>query len=268
MLICPLCQQPLQTADAGLSCPANHHFDRARQGYFNLLPVQFKKNLAPGDNATMVDARRRFLDAGHYAFLAAHLATMAQQAQPQQWIDIGCGEGYYTAAVAAALPHARGYALDISREAVKRGVRRAPSLTWMVASMARVPLADASLDLIVSIFSPLDWTEAARLLKPGGHVLRLGPGHQHLLELRQKLYDEVRDYQDDKHLQQLPDTLVPLTSEKRQRRMVLSEAGSRTDLLAMTPHGWRATEARRELIVAEPLTVTVEGRFDLLQRRG
>ncbi|MBE0772565.1 SAM-dependent methyltransferase, partial [Escherichia coli] len=49
------------------ACPAGHRFDRARQGYLNLLPVQHKKSLDPGDNAAMVEARRQFLGAGHYA---------------------------------------------------------------------------------------------------------------------------------------------------------------------------------------------------------
>ena len=62
-----------------------------------------------------------------------------------------------------ALPEADGYALDISREAVKRACKRAPQLTWLVASMARVPLGDASCDLLASVFSPLDWAEAKRL---------------------------------------------------------------------------------------------------------
>ena len=88
------------------------------------------------------------------------------------WLDIGCGEGYYTAQIAQALPHAQGYALDISREAVKRACRRAPQVTWMVASMARVPLLDASCQFIASVFSPLDWQEAKRLLSPGGGLMR------------------------------------------------------------------------------------------------
>ena len=39
-LICPLCSAPLSAVDNGVACPANHRFDRARQGYLNLLPVQ------------------------------------------------------------------------------------------------------------------------------------------------------------------------------------------------------------------------------------
>ncbi|WP_376779930.1 putative RNA methyltransferase, partial [Stutzerimonas nitrititolerans] len=54
MLTCPLCQAPLQEADNGVVCPANHRFDRARQGYLNLLPVQHKNSRDPGDNQAMV----------------------------------------------------------------------------------------------------------------------------------------------------------------------------------------------------------------------
>uniref|UniRef100_UPI0028A288B7 putative RNA methyltransferase n=1 Tax=Stutzerimonas nitrititolerans TaxID=2482751 RepID=UPI0028A288B7 len=173
MLTCPICQAPLQTVDNGVVCPANHRFDRARQGYLNLLPVQHKNSRDPGDNQAMVEARRRFLDGGYYAPLAERLAQLAAERTLTRWLDIGCGEGYYTAQLAQALPGADGYALDISREAVKRACKRAPQLEWLVASMARVPLADASCDLLASVFSPLDWNEARRLLAPGGGLLRM-----------------------------------------------------------------------------------------------
>src|SRR5690606_15925279 len=204
MLICPVCQAPLSEADGGVACEAGHRFDRARQGYLNLLPVQHKKSRDPGDNAAMVEARRRFLDGGHYAPIAERLAQRVAELAPATWLDIGCGEGYYSERIARALPDARGYALDISREAVRRACKRAPQMTWMVASMARIPLADASCGVLTSVFSPLDWAEVLRLLPPGGVLLRVGPTREHLMELRQRLYDEVRDYDDEKHLAQLP----------------------------------------------------------------
>ena len=73
MLICPLCSAPLSAVDNGAACPANHRFDRARQGYLNLLPVQHKNSRDPGDNQAMVEARRHFLDAGH-GVTCTHLA--------------------------------------------------------------------------------------------------------------------------------------------------------------------------------------------------
>ncbi|MDH4873114.1 putative RNA methyltransferase [Pseudomonas sp. BN515] len=265
-LICPLCQAAMSARDQSLVCPANHSFDRARQGYYNLLPVQHKNSRDPGDNATMVEARRRFLDGGHYAPLANRLAALAAERDPESWLDIGCGEGYYTGQLAMALPATDGYALDISREAVKRACRRAPQLHWLVASMARVPLADGSCDLLASVFSPLDWQEALRLLSPGGGLLRMGPTREHLMELREKLYDEVRDYDDEKHLSQIPAGMRLAHSETLSYRMHLADAEARADLLAMTPHGWRASAERRAAVVAEAFDVTVSIRYDWIEK--
>ena len=283
MLICPICQASLNPTDSGLTCSNRHSFDRARQGYFNLLPVQHKNSRDPGDNQAMVEARRRFLDGGHYAPLAKRLAELAAERGPLSWLDIGCGEGYYTAQLAELLPDADGYALDISREAVKRGstrsrraaalppsmavaCKRASTITWLVASMARVPLSNASCDLLASVFSPLDWQEALRLLRPGGGLLRMGPTRIHLMELRQKLYDEVRDYDDQKHLELIPEGMRLAHSETLSFPLQLTDAQTRADLLAMTPHGWRASAERRAAVIAEDFEVTVAIRYDWIEK--
>ena len=266
MLTCPLCHSLLNPSDSGLSCVNRHSFDRARQGYYNLLPVQFKNSREPGDNPAMVEARRRFLDAGHYAPLAKRLAELAASYQPESWLDIGCGEGYYTQQIAEALPAADGYALDISREAVKQACRRNKQINWLVASMARIPLADASCDLLASVFSPLDWSEALRLLTPGGGLLRMGPTREHLYELREQLYDEVRDYDDEKHLGLIPASMQLTHSETLRFQLQLNSAEARADLLAMTPHGWRASAERRAEVIAQDLQVTVSIRYDWFQR--
>lgn len=265
-LICPICQAPLSPSASGLVCANRHSFDRARQGYYNLLPVQHKNSRDPGDNQAMVEARRRFLDGGYYAPLAKRLAELAAERTPSSWLDIGCGEGYYTAQLAEQLPDADGYALDISREAVKRACKRVPQLSWLVASMARVPLADTSCDLLASVFSPLDWQEALRLLKSGGGLLRMGPTRVHLMELRQKLYDEVRDYDDQKHLELIPDGMRLAHSETISFPLLLADTQARADLLAMTPHGWRASAERRAAVIAEPFEVTVSIRYDWIEK--
>jgi 23S rRNA (guanine745-N1)-methyltransferase len=266
MLTCPICQGALGAVDNGVACPAGHRFDRARQGYLNLLPVQHKNSRDPGDNAAMVEARRRFLDGGHYAPLATRLAELAAARSPARWLDIGCGEGYYTAQIADALPQAQGYALDISREAIKRACKRATQLEWLVASMARVPLGDSSCQLLASVFSPLDWQEARRLLAPGGGLLRMGPSREHLLELRQKLYDQVRDYDDHKHLELIPEGMRLAHSETLRFALPLDSSAARADLLAMTPHGWRASAERRNAVIAAPFEVTVAIRYDWIEK--
>jgi len=265
MLACPICAAPLEPVDNGVACPANHRFDRARQGYLNLLPVQHKNSRDPGDNQAMVEARRRFLEGGHYAPVAKRLAELLAERAPARWLDIGCGEGYYTAQVADALPGADGYALDISREAVKRACKRNPQLSWLVASMARIPLLDGSCQALLSVFSPLDWQEAKRVLSPGGGLMRIGPNKDHLLELREKLYDQVRDYSDDKHLALVPEGMHHAHSEELRFTLRLDSEQARADLLAMTPHGWRASAEKREAVIGAPLEVTVSMRYDWFQ---
>lgn len=266
MLICPICATPLSTTEAGARCANGHQFDRARQGYLNLLLVQHKRSRDPGDNQIMVEARRRFLEAGHYAPVAAHITAQASGLQPGTWLDIGCGEGYYTAALANSLPGSRGFALDISREAVKRACRRHREVEWLVASMARVPLPDQSCGMLLSVFSPLDWNEARRLLAPGGKLLRVGPTNAHLLELRALLYASVQDYVEDKHLADVPPGMCAAGSSTLEFSLPLATPEARSDLLSMTPHGWRANAERRAAVIEAALTVTVSMRFDWFAR--
>lgn|SRR5690554_1755380 len=266
MLICPICQSALTEHENSVRCIFQHSFDRARQGYFNLLPVQHKKSRAPGDNLAMVQARRDFLSAGYYAPAAQRLATLMQERQPQRWLDIGCGEGYYSAHIAQAIPNSQGYALDISRDAVKQACKRDAKTTWLVASMARLPLASNSCQAITSIFSPIDWAEAERVLAPGGAVLRIGPHSDHLLELREKLYDKVYHYDDSKHLQHVPVNMQLIHSETLRFKLTLDEAQARENLLAMTPHGWRASTEKRQAVINHPLTTTVAIRYDWIEK--
>ena len=46
----------------------------------------------------------------------------------------------------------------------------------------------------------------------------------------------------------------------------LTSSEARADLLAMTPHGWRASAERRAAVIAEPLEVTVAIRYDWIEK--
>ena len=93
---CPLCHAPLTRSEHSFSCPQRHQFDIAKEGYVNLLPVQHKRSRDPGDSAEMMQARRAFLDAGHYQPLRDAIALQLQTrlpAQAEAVLDIGCGWG-------------------------------------------------------------------------------------------------------------------------------------------------------------------------------
>ena len=110
MWSCPHCQVPLQPGSNGASlvCANRHEFDRAREGYVNLLPANRKRSREPGDSAEMIAARRRVHESGAYVELATAITgQMASQATMKAMQDQGCGEGLYQDAMAAAQPAAQ-----------------------------------------------------------------------------------------------------------------------------------------------------------------
>lgn len=72
---CPLCGGALQ-GENDLKCEKGHCFDRAREGYWHLLPVQSMRTKAPGDSKEMVAARRAFLNAGYYGIFGQALELL------------------------------------------------------------------------------------------------------------------------------------------------------------------------------------------------
>jgi len=44
--------------------------------------------------------------------------------------------------------------------------------------------------------------------------------------------------------------------------LTLDSQQDRKNLLAMTPHGWRASAEKRQAVIEQPLTVTVAVRYD------
>ncbi len=64
LFICPVCAAALQREERRYICPAGHSFDRAKEGYCNLLPVNRKHSKAPGDDKAMAAARSVFFRKG------------------------------------------------------------------------------------------------------------------------------------------------------------------------------------------------------------
>ncbi|MRI32750.1 hypothetical protein EOPP23_07085 [Endozoicomonas sp. OPT23] len=251
---CPVCHSQLsqpETPSQGVSCENNHQFDRAKQGYLNLLPGHKKKSKNPGDDKTMVQARTRFLDSDCYRPVAEALVnsikSIADNDSPVI-LDAGSGEGYYTDLIKQALPTSDIAGLDISKPAVTASCKRNKSIDWLVASVNDIPLMDNKLDAIVSIFSRCDWQEFGRTLKQGGHVFVLAPGAEHLMALRQAIYEEVRPYPVDKLVTDLPKQFELAESKDVQGTMKLTSSEQILDLLAMTPHYWHVKPEQKQAL--------------------
>ncbi|WP_207062350.1 putative RNA methyltransferase [Motiliproteus sp. SC1-56] len=276
LLRCPLCQQTLAAEAHSLRCPQGHGFDRARQGYFHLLPVQNKRSRTPGDDPDMVRARHSFLEQGHYAPLSDHINRLLLESlnpapKPLRLLDCGCGEGYYTDRLQHTLndnaPGSDLIGLDISKAAVRQAAKRNPAITWIVASSKSPPLAEHGLDGALCLFAPLESAALHRVLKPGGLLLVATTGPDHLLTLREAIYPEVRRNAFNP-TPQLERHFSPVEQEQVQFDFTLEHSEAILQLLAMTPHQWRASaHARQNLANCQQLTIGVDVQLNLYQAR-
>lgn len=251
-LACPLDGTSLNQAGNTWRCAQGHSFDQASQGYIHLLPVQYKRSRDPGDSKAMVQARRRFLQAGYYESVADTIADYALQegGKVVAALDAGCGEGYYLRHLANK-PGGQALqlcGLDISKWAVQVAAKQLQPAAWVVASNARIPVADASLDVVLCVFGFPVWTEFARVLKPGGRLIMVDPGPQHLVQLRELVYSEINR---DKAPRAEPEHGFTCAHKGQlEFDFELPDQASIQDLLTMTPHLFRASAAGRARVDA------------------
>jgi 23S rRNA (guanine745-N1)-methyltransferase len=232
-LACPYCGLPLSEVDGSLRCARRHSFDLARQGYVTLLPAGGR---APGgDDAAMVAARAEFLAAGHYAPLIAALVAAAGGAAGPV-LDIGAGTGTHLAAVLDADPDAVGVALDASRYAARRAARAHPRAGAVVAdAWSGLPLRSGAVGLVLDVFSPRNGPEVARVLRPGGLLVVVTPGPDHLVGLVDVLGGLQVDAAKDRRLAAaLEPHLAPVDRVEHRWELVLSR-GDAARAVAMGP---------------------------------
>ena len=239
-LICPVCGEVLLKQEKAYVCPNRHSYDIARQGYVNLLTVQQKHSLAPGDTREQVLSRRSFLEAEFYAPIADALIRAAKEYEVSgEILDIGCGEGWYSARLSAAtgLPLT---GLDISKEAVRCAAAKYKSAQWLCATAAHIPVADGSAELVTSLFALTLPEEFHRVLAEGGLYFQVLAAEDHLLGLKSIIYDQLHHKEKDT-VPELPGferlASIPI-------RFTFTVEGEQIqNLFSMTPHVFRVGKA-------------------------
>lgn len=249
-LRCPVCGEPLAEGERAFTCPNGHSFDRARQGYVNLLrPTRLR-----GDTLEMLRARRRFLDAGWYAPLADAIradvaewlgsAGAALPPEARALLDAGCGEGYYLSRLADTLAPTfttdgwRLYGLDLAKDAVRMAAGRTHAVTWLVASSKdRLPFADARLGALLAIFAPRNPEEYARVIARGGLLLVVTPTDEHLAEARAALpWLLTPEPAKDERLRATLEGAFTLADARPVSFTLALDAAALADLALMAPH--------------------------------
>lgn len=232
---CPHCRIALADTPTGAACANGHSFDRAREGYLNLLVGgRLPSQTVAGDTPDSLAARRRFLHAGNYAPIAAALAEMVGTPSGPV-LDAGCGEGYYLSRIEA--PHRFG--LDVSKRAVQMASRLLPDSRFVVASSYRLPVLDGCVEIVMSVFAPRPFEEFLRVLAPTGRWVTVTPAADHLREMR-PAHDNTPG---SKSLQRRAERDTAPTGAISARRVNFAldlTPESAVDLFSMTPLRWQA----------------------------
>jgi len=184
---CPVCSETLQRFGRSYTCRNRHNFDLSKEGYLSLLhgPTNHQQI---GDDKRMIQARVRVHKLPAFVELAKAIAGYCHRIDPSHRIlDIGCGDGFFLdqATRDAAAP-GRGVGVDISKEALAKAARSYPGLFFVRTDAAhqRLPFADASFGLVLSIFAPRPVDEIRRVLRADGFWLIVTATPDHLKEIR------------------------------------------------------------------------------------
>ncbi len=203
------------------------------------------------DSAAMIEARERVLGAGLFEPLVEAVVEQASHADLSAVegavVDIGSGPGYYLERVLEAMPERTGIAVDNSKYAARRAARCHPRAAAVVADVwDSLPLAAGCAAVVLNVFAPRNGEELERILAPGGRLVAVTPGADHLAELVVPLSMVSVDSEKERRLRQ---TLGPLSEGMEARELTWKMALSRSDvrdLVSMGPNAGRLSPEQLE----------------------
>ena len=233
---CPICQENLTLLESSLKCNNRHSFDLAKFGYVNLAP-QIKQS-ANYDKENFQN-RQQILEAGFYqAILEVVSDLLSNSKNAKTILDIGCGEGFYSRKLQERHPDKTFYAFDISKDSVQIAAKSEPNwaVNWFVGDLARLPIKDASMDILLDIFSPANYGEFRRVLSKDGILIKVIPTKNHLKEIRQKVQDQLtnKDYSNQDIKNHFQEHFTILSSQTASLTKTIT-AEQLKALLSMTP---------------------------------
>ncbi len=256
---CPICQENLTLLETSLKCCNRHSFDLAKFGYVNLAP-QIKQSV--NYDKENFQNRQQILEAGFYqAILDAVSDLLANSETSSTILDIGCGEGFYSRKLQENHPEKTFYAFDISKDSVQIAAKSEPNwaVNWFVGDLARLPIKDASMDILLDIFSPANYGEFRRILSKDGILIKVIPTENHLKEIRQRVQDQLtnKDYSNQDIKNHFQNNFTILSSKTASLTKPIT-AEQLQALLSMTPLLFHIDQSKIDWSQLTEITIEAE----------
>lgn len=256
---CPICQENLTLLETNFKCCNRHSFDLAKFGYVNLAP-QIKQS-ANYDKENFQN-RQQILEAGFYqAILDAVSDLLASSKTTTTILDIGCGEGFYSRKLQESHSEKTFYAFDISKDSVQIAAKSEPNwaVNWFVGDLARLPIKDANMDILLDIFSPANYGEFRRVLSKDGILIKVIPTENHLKEIRQRVQDQLtnKEYSNQDIKEHFQEHFTILSSRTASLTKTIT-AEQLQALLSMTPLLFHVDQSKIDWSQLTEITIEAE----------
>lgn len=257
-LACPKCHEPIVQIGNSYKCEAGHCYDLSKSKYLNLLLNPDKATNNPGDSKESLIARKAYLTKRYYDVILNNVIDCIKKYRSNDNLDIldlGCGEGYYTRGLKEVFNQDTVYGLDISKEAINMATKYTKDIYWLVGNSKNLPIVDHSLDFITALFTVVNQNELQRTLKPGGYIVHVTANANHLIEIKELIYDEIK-VKSDKYIRLDFETVESYDLVKKVK---IDNREDALNLLKMTPHYYHIKKERRSVLdTLNSLDITID----------
>lgn len=254
-LSCIHCHEDLQLDINSLVCANGHRFDMAKQGYFFMA----KKTTNTKYDTSLFSSRREIiLNTELYRPLHEYIGQYLKDnySNDVSMIDAGSGEGSHLWQMTRQVEENQ-YSLisvDLAKSAIQAATDYNGHMLSMIADLAELPVANHQLDIVLSIFSPSNYAEFERILKPRGELIKIIPNSGYLQEIRQALIDmnigNIHPYSNEDVIDVFKTHYQNVTMKEIKASQTLTSS-QLEDLIVMTPLTWQLTEEERQTLLAK-----------------
>ena len=191
---CPICGLEMQFRDrTSFVCEKNHCFDLSKYGYINFSPNQ-KRTLYTKE---LFESRRIIFESGFYDILTENIKqlinTYSDITSNSNALDIGCGEGFFISNIFGDGFLGNTFGMDIVKEAIVMGAKSNHDVKWLVGDLSKIPLKDETVDILLNIFTPANYSEFSRILKDDALLIKVIPSKNYLKELKYCIKNELKN---------------------------------------------------------------------------
>lgn len=262
---CPICQNQMQVVNLkSIICSNNHTFDFAKQGYINMLnradKSQYDKDLFVARHDIITDSN--LYDVLHERISEIMKKNMRKLNKDTLILDAGSGEGSHLQKVLekCETDGLTGIGIDISKEGIRLAASNYKAAIWVVGDLAKTPIKNDALQVILNILSPANYQEFKRILSPEGLMIKVVPGPHYLKELREVLFDDTdkRSYENAETVSLFKAHFQSVNIENLKFKKQLSQ-NELKNLIRMSPLTWNAElEDILELESRDTFEITID----------